>query len=135
MSDDNAVDQKMSTTWTESSTSQQNLSLDLLANDLLSKALELRCSDMHIEPEENQVVVRYLSKGETIKQVELPLHVHQELAFCYKVIAGLNIKEQSRPQDIRRPLQIAGDDVDMRVTAIPGEFGETIAVTFKYRQE
>jgi type II secretory ATPase GspE/PulE/Tfp pilus assembly ATPase PilB-like protein len=111
---------------------QQNLSLMLLANDLLYKALEMHCSDLQLEPDGDLLYIRYLSRGETKKDMQLPHDVHSELAFCYKVLAGLNIKDHSRPQDRHTAIGFNGKSVDMRVTAIPGEFGETIAISFKY---
>src|ERR1700744_4917271 len=66
-------------------------SLMLLANDLLYKAFEMRCSDFNVEPDAEQVVLRYLVNRETIKEMQLPKDVHSELVFCYKALAGLNI--------------------------------------------
>ncbi len=111
---------------------QQDLAFMLLANDLLSKALELRCSDFQIEPDEDQVFLRYLKDGEMIKELQLPMRVHRELAFCYKALAGLDIQESKKPQDKRATIKICGADVTIRVTSIPGEAGETIAVSFKF---
>jgi len=111
---------------------QQDLAFMLLANDLLSKALEMRCSDFQIEPDGDQVFLRYLVDGEMVKELQLPMRVHRELAFCYKALAGLNIQESKRPQDKRATISICGADVTIRVTSIPGEHGETIAVSFKF---
>jgi type II secretory ATPase GspE/PulE/Tfp pilus assembly ATPase PilB-like protein len=58
--------------------------------------------------------------------------VHLELVFCYKVVAGLNINETSKPQDKKAVLKIGGADVQFRVTTIPGDFGETVAISFKF---
>lgn len=111
---------------------QQNLSLMLLANDLLFKAFQMKCTDFQIEPDADQVTVRYLTQGTTIKEMQLPITVHPELVFCYKVLAGLNIKDHAHPQDKHSTIDCGGMSVGMRVTAIPGDFGETIALTFKY---
>lgn len=110
----------------------QNLSLMLLASDLLCKALEMHCSDLQVEPDDTQVTVRYLVAGEQAKEMQLPCVVHGELVFCYKALAGLSIKHSSAPQDKQVLIHFAGQDVGLRVTVIPGEFGETLGVTFKY---
>lgn len=106
--------------------------LILLANDLLSKALELHCSDMHVEPDQDHVVLRYLIDKKTIHETQLPKAIHSELAFCYKALVGMDMKQSSRPQDKRATITINGNDVTIRVTAIPGDFGETIACSFKF---
>ncbi|HEY9713791.1 MAG TPA: ATPase, T2SS/T4P/T4SS family [Chroococcales cyanobacterium] len=106
--------------------------LMLLANDLIARAIERRCSDMHVEPDETIILIRYLKNTELISQKKLPKKAHEELVFCYKVMAGLNIAEQKRPQDRRSLIKIGGEDIELRVTTIPGEFGETVAITFKY---
>ena len=108
--------------------------LVLLANDLLSKALELRCSDMHVEPEQDCVVLRYLIDKKPIHETRLPKDVHSELAFCYKALVGMDMKQSGRPQDKRATIFIAGKEVTIRITAIPGEFGETIACSFKFSE-
>jgi type II secretory ATPase GspE/PulE/Tfp pilus assembly ATPase PilB-like protein len=104
----------------------------LLANDLLSKALDMKCSDFYVEPDQEQVSIRYLINKEVINEMQLPKDVHSELVFCYKVLAGLNIQQHERPQDKKATIPIGGKDIVMRVTAIPGEHGETIAVSFKF---
>jgi type IV pilus assembly protein PilB len=111
---------------------QDPVSLMLLANELISKAIEIRCSDMHVEPENGHVVLRYLKNKELLMESQLPKPVHSELVFCYKVIAGLNIAETSKPQDKRATIKIGGQDIQFRVTTIPGDFGETVAISFKF---
>ena len=121
-------------TWTTEAplVNTQNLSLMLLASDLLYKALEMHCSDLQVEHEGEQVTVRFLVQGQTAKEMQLPCVVHGELVFCYKALAGLSIKRSTSPQDKQSQLHFAGQDVGLRVTVIPGELGETLGVTFKY---
>ncbi len=111
---------------------QQNLSLMLLASDLLYKAIEMHCTDFNIEPDIDQVTVRYLRGSEVVKEMQLPYSVHAELSFCYKVLAGLDIKDCTHAQDRHAVIDCGGLNVDMRVTAMPGESGESIALSFKY---
>lgn len=110
----------------------QDASLMLLANELIAKAIDIRCSDMHVEPDEQHTILRYLKNRELLLESKLPKPVHLELVFCYKVIAGLNINETSKPQDKKAVLKIGGDDLNFRVTTIPGDFGETVAISFKF---
>ena len=114
--------------------SDNDASLMLLANELISKAIEIRCSDMHVEPEEDEVVLRYLKDKKLLLESKIPKSVHPELVFCYKVIAGLNLNEAAKPQDKRAKIKIGDRDVEFRVTTIPGEFGETVAISFKFDQ-
>jgi type II secretory ATPase GspE/PulE/Tfp pilus assembly ATPase PilB-like protein len=122
----------MTTMTNDSAALDADGSLMLLANDLLYKAFEMRCSDFNVEPDKEQVVLRYLVNRETIKEMQLPKDVHSELVFCYKALAGLNIQQSDRPQDKKATIPIGGKDIVIRVTAIPGEYGETIAVSFKF---
>lgn len=116
----------------ESFIAGQDASLMLLANELIAKAIDLRCSDMHVEPDSEHTILRYLKNKELLLESKLPKPVHLELVFCYKVIAGLNINETSRPQDKKAVLKIGGSDLNLRVTTIPGDFGETVAISFKF---
>jgi type II secretory ATPase GspE/PulE/Tfp pilus assembly ATPase PilB-like protein len=116
----------------ESFVTGQDASLMLLANELISKAIDIRCSDMHVEPDEEHTILRYLKNRELLLESKLPKPVHLELVFCYKVIAGLNINETSKPQDKKAVLKISGSDVQFRVTTIPGDYGETVAISFKF---
>lgn len=116
----------------ESIVTGQDASLMLLANELIAKAIDLRCSDMHVEPDSEHTILRYLKNKELLLESKLPKPVHLELVFCYKVIAGLNIIETSRPQDKKAVLKINGSDLNFRVTTIPGDFGETVAISFKF---
>ncbi len=116
----------------ESVIAGQDASLMLLANELIAKAIDIRCSDMHVEPDEEHTILRYLKNRELLLESKLPKPVHLELVFCYKVIAGLNINETSKPQDKKAVLKIGGSDLNFRVTTIPGDFGETVAISFKF---
>lgn len=116
----------------ESFVSGQDASLMLLANELIAKAIDIRCSDMHVEPDQEHTILRYLKNRELLLESKLPKPVHLELVFCYKVIAGLNINETSKPQDKKAVLKVGGSDLNFRVTTIPGDFGETVAISFKF---
>lgn len=116
----------------ESVVTGQDASLMLLANELIAKAIDLRCSDMHVEPDQDNTILRYLKNRELLLESKLPKPVHLELVFCYKVIAGININETSKPQDKKAFLKVDGHDLNFRVTTIPGDFGETVAISFKF---
>lgn len=99
-----------------------------LVNLLLQKANEATASDIHIEPFEGQLKVRYRIDG-VLHDVEAP---PQKLAAAIisriKIMAKLNIAERRLPQDGRIKLKIQGSDVDARVSTIPTMHGESVVM-------
>jgi type II secretory ATPase GspE/PulE/Tfp pilus assembly ATPase PilB-like protein len=102
------------------------------AKDILAEAIEKRCSDLQIEPEKDHTVVRFVDKGSLLQESKLPASTHESLVASYKFIASLDIQETKRPQDKRCKIRSKQTDVVVRITTIPGEFGETVALTLRY---
>ncbi|MDZ4785110.1 MAG: type II secretion system ATPase GspE [bacterium] len=97
-------------------------------NSIIFKASSERASDIHIEPYENSVNVRFRIDG-VLKDVSSEDKGFQaSIASRIKVMAGLNIAEKRLPQDGRIGIKIAGKDVDIRVSTIPTQFGERIVM-------
>ena len=93
-------------------------------NDLIEKAVELRASDIHIEPFRNGLTVRMRVDG-LLRAVPAPPHVlPQALVSRVKILAGLNIAERRLPQDGAARLQAARADLDIRVATMPTQYGE-----------
>ena len=97
-------------------------------NDLLEKAVELRASEIHVEPMRNGLTVRMRVDG-LLRSVPAPAHaLPQALISRIKILAGLNIAERRLPQDGAARLEAAGLNLDVRVAIMPTQHGETAVV-------
>ena len=99
-----------------------------LVNQLIFQAVKDRTSDIHIEPFERQLVVRFRIDGILYDIVKPPKRFQPVILSRVKIMAGLNIAEKRLPQDGRIRTKIAGKDVDIRVSVIPTAFGERIVM-------
>ncbi len=88
-------------------------------NALFSQAVKERASDIHIEPEEREVLVRYRIDGELYIAKRASRQFMSAVIARVKIMAGLNIAEKRLPQDGRISLRIAGRGIDVRVSTIP----------------
>jgi general secretion pathway protein E len=95
-----------------------------LLNSMLFQAVKERASDIHIEPFEREVDVRFRIDGILYKMLSPPKLIQESLTSRVKIMAGLNIAEKRLPQDGRFRVIVAGRDVDIRVSIIPTFFGE-----------
>jgi general secretion pathway protein E len=97
-------------------------------NDLLEKALEIRATDIHVEPFRNGLTVRMRVDG-LLRMATTPADIlPQALVSRIKILAGLNIAERRLPQDGAAHLRIARSDVDIRVATMPTQYGESAAI-------
>ncbi len=99
-----------------------------LVNTLISQALKERASDIHIEPFEREVMVRFRVDGVLHTVVKPPKGVQAAITSRIKVMADLDIAEKRHPQDGRIRLRIAGREVDIRVSVLPTAFGERVVM-------
>jgi len=99
-----------------------------LVNTLLSQALKDRASDIHIEPFESQVLVRFRIDGVLHRIVTPPKAVQSAMVSRIKVMAGLDIAEKRHPQDGRFRVKVAGREVDVRVSVLPTAHGERVVM-------
>ncbi len=99
-----------------------------LVNTLISQAMKDRASDIHIEPFEKEVVVRFRIDGVLHSIVHPPKSVQAAMISRIKVMGGLDIAEKRHPQDGRIGIRIAGRDVDVRVSILPTAFGERVVM-------
>ena len=88
-------------------------------NGLFSQAVKERASDIHIEPEEREVLVRYRVDGQLYVARKASRQFMSSVIARVKIMAGLNIAEKRLPQDGRIALKIAGRSIDVRVSTIP----------------
>jgi general secretion pathway protein E len=95
---------------------------------ILEKGVRDRASDIHIEPQENGVQVRYRIDGVLKHWATVPLGAHSALLSRIKVMSNMNIAERRRPQDGQFTQSISGRDVDFRVATIPTNYGEMMVL-------
>jgi general secretion pathway protein E len=99
-----------------------------LVNLILAKALESRASDIHIEPFENRLIVRYRIDGVLHEVESPPRRLSAAVISRVKIMASLDIAERRLPQDGRIKLRIQGKEIDLRVSTIPTMHGESVVM-------
>jgi general secretion pathway protein E len=99
-----------------------------LVNTILTQALRRDASDIHIEPFEKEVKVRFRIDGILYEIFVLPKRFHAHIVSRLKVMANLDIAEKRVPQDGRMKIKVADKTVDVRVSVIPMAFGERIVL-------
>lgn len=97
-------------------------------NAIIFKASSERASDVHIEPYEDKLKVRFRVDGVLYDVASEEKTFQAAIISRVKIMAGLNIAEKRLPQDGRIGLRIAGKDVDIRVSTVPTQFGERIVM-------
>jgi type IV pilus assembly protein PilB len=95
-----------------------------LANLILVQAIKDRASDIHIEPFEKMVRLRYRIDGALVDATPPPKNLQVALASRLKIMSNLNIAERRLPQDGRIRMRVAGKDIDLRVSFLPTVHGE-----------
>jgi len=100
-----------------------------LVNSLLQHAVKERASDVHIEPFESEIRVRFRIDDLLYEPMKpLPRSLHASIVSRIKIMGGLNIAEKRLPQDGRIRLKIAGRDYDVRLSTIPITYGERVVM-------
>jgi general secretion pathway protein E len=99
-----------------------------LVNLLITRAVETQASDIHIEPFEDRLRVRYRYDGVLHEAEPPPRHLAAAITSRIKIMARLDIAERRMPQDGRIKMAVRGQDVDFRVSTIPSLHGETVVL-------
>ena len=99
-----------------------------LVNQMLVRALESRASDVHIEPFENQLKVRYRIDGILHEVESPPRQLKGAVISRLKILAQLNIAERRLPQDGRIKTRLGGKDIDLRIATVPTLYGESVVI-------
>jgi len=97
-------------------------------NLVLFQAIQDRASDIHFEPFEDEFKIRYRVDGALYEMSPPPKHLALPVISRLKVMSGLDISERRLPQDGRISLQIAGRAIDLRVSTLPTQFGESVVL-------
>jgi general secretion pathway protein E len=104
-----------------------------LVNTLLFRAVKEKASDIHVEPYERDMVVRFRIDGVLFDIFKPPKKLQNAITSRIKVMGNLNIAEKRLPQDGRIPLKLAGKDIDVRLSSVPTAFGERLVLRLQDR--
>lgn len=99
-----------------------------IVNLILVQALKEKASDIHIEPFERQLKLRYRIDGNLMEATSPPKALQMPIASRIKILAGLDIAERRLPQDGRFRIRVSGKEVDLRVSLLPTVHGEKIVI-------
>lgn len=104
-----------------------------LVNLIISQAVKERASDVHLEPTEKELVVRYRVDGVLRRVMTSPKNTQAAIVLRVKIISGMNIAEKRLPQDGRIQLRVDGIPVDLRVSCIPTVHGEKVVMRILFK--
>ncbi len=99
-----------------------------LVDMMLADGVVSRASDIHVEPIEGGVVVRYRIDGVLRQVMKIPRNAGLPLISRIKIMSGLDIADRLRPQDGRARVSVNGDAVDLRVSTLPASLGEKVVI-------
>lgn len=99
-----------------------------LMNQIITEAITANASDIHLEPQKRYLRVRYRIDGVLRDSMSLPKNIQPGIISRAKIMASLDIAERRRPQDGRINLKFRGREVDLRVSVLPGIFGEKVVL-------
>jgi type IV pilus assembly protein PilB len=105
-----------------------------LVNLIIDNAYYMRASDIHIEPMVDRVRIRYRVDGVCLEKDNIPKNMQAPMMTRLKILSGMDIAEKRMPQDGRIKRMIGGDDVDFRVSALPGNHGESVVLRILRRE-
>jgi type IV pilus assembly protein PilB len=111
-----------------SSNDLENAPIIRIVNMVLEYGIKNKASDIHIEPRENRVVVRFRVRGILSERLTIPKKLHSAVVTRIKILSNLKIDEHRIPQDGRFPVRNGSDLIDIRVSIIPGVNGEKIVM-------
>lgn len=99
-----------------------------LLQSLFEDAVQIKASDIHIEPEETQLRIRLRVDGELQEQIMKERRVASALVSRLKIMSGLNISEKRLPQDGRFNIRVSNKSIDVRLSTMPVQFGESVVM-------
>ena len=99
-----------------------------LVNYLLYNAVRENASDIHIEPGDKKLRVRYRVDGKLYEKMRPPYQMHSAIVSRVKIMAELDIAQRRLPQDGGIHVLVEGRPIDLRVSVMPGTFGEKVVV-------
>ena len=106
-----------------------------LVSNTLAQAVNEGASDIHVEPREQEFDIRYRVDGVLQTRLTLPRNRFDAVASRIKLISGIDIAERRLPQDGRIGMRISGKDLDVRVSSLPGVWGESIVMRILLKEQ
>ncbi len=99
-----------------------------LVNLIIDNAYYMRASDIHVEPMADRVRIRYRVDGVCLERDNIPKTMQAPLVTRFKILSGMDIAEKRLPQDGRIKRTIGGQDIDFRVSSLPGNHGPSVVL-------
>jgi type IV pilus assembly protein PilB len=121
-------DEEEKSNTTDLATASEDAPIVRLANNILALAIKKGASDIHIEPQEEGVVLRLRIDGVLYIETKLSKKIQLPLASRFKILSRLDISERRLPQDGRISIKIDNRAIDFRVSTVPAKFGEKIVM-------
>lgn len=109
-------------------TNESDATVVKLLRSLFEDAVQMRASDIHIEPDEKVLRIRQRIDGALQENVLNEVRIAQALVLRLKLVAGLDISEKRLPQDGRFNIKVRGHDVDVRISTMPVQHGESVVM-------
>lgn len=113
---------------TEDDLDEQAAPIIKLVTMIITEAVRMRASDIHIEPMANRVRVRYRVDGVCLERDNIPKRMQGPVVNRFKILAGIDLAERRIPQDGRIKMKVVGEDIDFRVSALPAYHGESVVL-------
>lgn len=107
---------------------QEDAPVVRLLQTVFEEAVRLRASDIHVEPQERTLRIRFRIDGILHVQTEADVKIAPSVALRLKLMSGLDISEKRLPQDGRFHMTIRGAVVDVRISTLPGQYGESVVM-------
>lgn len=105
-----------------------------LLQSIFEDAIQVNASDVHIEPQEKRLQIRFRIDGALIPQTESDAKIAPALALRLKLMAGLDISEKRLPQDGRLMISVRDQKIDVRMSTMPSQYGETVVLRLLNRR-
>lgn len=112
----------------------ENAPVIRLVNLIIQEAVQMRASDIHIEPFEDRIRIRYRIDGALVERDSPPRRLLGALVSRVKIMGSIDIAEKRRPQDGRIKTRVGGEDYDLRVSVLPTNHGQAIVLRILDRQ-
>ena len=107
---------------------QEDAPVVKLLQTVFEDATQVRASDVHIEPHETGLQIRFRIDGMLHLQTESDLKIASAMALRLKLISGLDISEKRLPQDGRFTIKVKGQQIDIRISTMPTQYGESVVM-------